>query len=170
MIFDSEFNKNKYDRTKWYAVNYDHPLLSEITDYQITNLDLLKTKNGDIKNHNTIPVHITDNITDVGKSTQKPFQEMKTDGEFDLPNAFEMLKTQSPMLYEQGFAMKFRSDLGTLTQEEQQRLIDSFNDRVIIEGLELEPKILLARLRSYTRSWLANLSKEKQNKKDKGRL
>lgn len=170
MIFISEFNENKYDRTKWYSVNYDHPLLSQLSDFQIKKVDLLKTKNGDSKNSEPIPDSITDSITDVReKKSQKSFQELKDSGEL-YPSAFKWFKENFPMAYEQGFAIQFKSDLTKISIEEQNRLIDSFDDRVILEGLPFEKNTIMARLRSYARSWLANLEKEKRAKKDRGRM
>lgn len=84
--------------------------------------------------------------------------------------AFEWLREAYPTRYEQEFAMRFSNELNRLSQEEQQYLIDSFNDKVDIENLPYEPRVLFGRLRSFSRNWLRNNEEAKRKNINKGKL
>lgn len=68
--------------------------------------------------------------------------------------AFEFLKTNYSIRFEQDFLMKFSNQI-----KNKKKFIEDFNDTVEIEELKYEPRILFSRLSKYARNWAQNEKK-----------
>lgn len=68
--------------------------------------------------------------------------------------AFEFLKTNYSIRFEQEFQMKFSKLI-----KNKKKFIEDFNSTVEIEELKYEPRILFARLSKYARNWAQNEKK-----------
>lgn len=106
-------------------------------------IDLSISSNGFVKNDETIPNNKQHIINQINKTHI---------------SATEILKQSKPTEF-QTFEMQNKKQVN-----DWDKMLDSFNDKVIIEvankSLTLEPNSLLARLRTYTRSWITNNTNE----------
>lgn len=114
-IYTGNYNEDKRDRTKWYAINYDHPLLQNLTSSSTTNqknpvgkkgqMQKSKTTNGEIENDSPLP----DTLHTDTNNKKKIYKKKSPEKEFTPPTEKEVIeyvwsKGYSKSIGEQAFA------------------------------------------------------------------
>lgn len=115
------------------------------------NQDKTKKKPKNNQDKTKSEPNVNDNDNDNGNDNERDAHGCNFENK-----PFQWLKQNYPTMYEQGFAMEFKTDLDKLNPKERINLVENFNDTVIVEGLEWDSSKILARLRRYSRNWLNN--------------
>lgn len=94
----------------------------------------------------SLGVNVKENSTSINNTKERNTSENLL--------AFEFLKTNYSIRFEQEFQMKFSKLI-----KNKKKFIEDFNSTVEIEELKYEPRILFARLSKYARNWAHNEKK-----------